>query len=301
MNKIKIITRYLTTYNRTNTYDDTIVESKRLLSYMEFDENGNLLYDKSFNVDGECENIIRRVYNDENLLTEEYFYDGTEDNPYESRFYAYNEKAQAVICKVRYYDDEVEEHFIYDDNNKLLEKKVVYADGSWCVENKYVWKNDLLVDEVDYDDEDTICQRKKYFYDDQDRLINLELHEINQNNKMSENYEYNEFGIVKQTTCNYKGDVLTTRTFVYDKQGLVVERVIETQSQYFKYTFAYNEDKLPVTENMLNREDVVLTKREIIYNEDKEEISAKVYSLNIVENNDEYILIESYSTEIAYK
>ena len=67
-----------------------------------------------------------------------------------------------------------------------------------------------------------------------------------------------------------------------------------------KYVYTYNDNKLPITESMLNREDTVLSRREFTYNENMEEVGVNVYSLNIVDNNDELLLVETYSTEYEY-
>lgn len=157
-----------------------------------------------------------------------------------------------------------------------------------------------MLEEIEYDDEDSINVSKKYTYDQQQRLIAYEVNEFSQDNKVSETYAYGNYGIEKQITYNLKGEVMSTRSFVYNENGLLLERVIETQSQFMKYVYTYNDNKLPITESMLNREDAVLSRREFTYNENMEEVGVNVYSLNIVDNNDELLLVETYSTEYEY-
>jgi hypothetical protein len=298
--KIKSITKYLTTYNRVNTYDDTIVEDKRMIAYAAYDPNGNLCCDKTYNTDGHCENMIQRNYNEKNQLIEESFYDGIEEVSYESRTYSFGENDLICACKVKYSEEEILEKFVYDDEDKLIEKHIVYADGSQYCENKYSWKDKHLVEEIECDDEDSVCVRKKYFYDEQDRLVVFELEEVMQDNKMKESYEYDEHGPVVQKTYNLKGELMATRTYAYNENGLMIEQMIETPSQYIKYVYTYSDDDLLVVESMFNHDDRELSRREMKYNENKDEVSINVYSLNIVDNNDELLLVENYSSEYEY-
>lgn len=300
MNKIKSVSKFVTSFNRVNTYDDTIEETKRLISYTEFDANGNICCDKSYDALGECENIIHRVYDSDSRLIEESFYDGIDSTPYESKKYKLKDNGLPCECKVTYSEEEVMETYIYSDKGNLIEKRVSYSDGYNYCENKYVWDQYLLLEEIEYDDEDSINVSKKYTYDQQQRLIAYEVNEFSQDNKISETYAYGNYGIEKQITYNLKGEVMSTRSFVYDENGLLLERVIETQSQFMKYVYTYNDNKLPITESMLNREDTVLSRREFTYNENMEEVGVNVYSLNIVDNNDELLLVETYSTEYEY-
>lgn len=300
MNKIKSISRFVTTYDRATTYDDTIEEIKRMLSCMEYDEFGNLCCDKTYNTDGECENKCKRVYNEQRRVVEEMFFDGMDDVSYESRKNIYDDNGFLIESQVTYSEEVVIEQYNYNEQGKLLEKKVVYPDGGAYVENKYVWEKDLLLDEYDFEDEDTISIRKKYRYDDQGRLVELEIHEITQNNRLSEKYEYDDLELTKQTTYNFKGDIMATRTFAYDAEGLMIERIVETPSQYLKYTYEYNEEKLLIKECMLNKDDILLTMREIKYNAENEEIQIDVFSRNLVEHIDELIPIETHTTTYEY-
>ena len=51
---------------------------------------------------------------------------------------------------------------------------------------------------------------------------------------------------------------------------------------------------------MFNHDDRELSRREMKYNENKDEVSINVYSLNIVDNNDELLLVENYSSEYEF-
>lgn len=300
MRKIKSISKFITTYNLTTTYDDTVEETKRFLSYIEYDMNGNTCCDKTYNEEGICENYCKRVYNENHQMAEEYLFEMEEDIPYESRKNKFDENGFLIESEVNYLEEKVLEKFSYNKNGNLIEKTIVYPDGYSYIENKYSWKNDLLVEECDFQDEDSMSIRKIYMYDEKNRLVALEEHDFNQDNKITENYEYNDFGMTQQTVLNFKGEIMIKRNFTYDENGLMLERIVETPSQFIRYIFEYDENNLLVKESRLNKDELILTLKEISYNEDKEEIEANVYSRNIVENNDELMLIETYTTEFDY-
>lgn len=300
MNNVKSISRFITTYDRTTTYDDTIVETQRMQSYTAYDNAGNLCCDKSYSVDGECENICERKHDAQNQVVEELYFDGLDDIPYEIRKNTYDTNGLLIESIVNYSEEKVVEKYFYNEDNKLVEKKVIYPDGYCYIENKYQWVNGLLMDESEFEDEDTISIRKKYTYDQFGRIIRLEMHEVTQNNLISETYAYNEVGMTKQITYNFKGDIMATRTFNYDKNNLLSERIVETPSQFLKYTYEYNENKLLIKECMLNKDDVLLSMKEITYNEENEEGKMDVYSRNLVEHIDELILIETHTSTYEY-
>jgi hypothetical protein len=57
---------------------------------------------------------------------------------------------------------------------------------------------------------------------------------------------------------------------------------------------------MPVKETAFNKDDLELTVKEILYNDDNDEVEMNVYSRNILEDIDELILIETYTTEFEY-
>ncbi len=300
MNKIKSISKFITTYDRSNIYNDTIEEKKRTLSYLEYDEKGNLYYDKTYDSEGVCENICKRIYNQNNWIIEEHFIDAYNNDVYELRKNKHNQEGLLIETEIKYSEETVIEYYHYNDENKPIKKEIIYTDGYRFIENEYLWENELLLEELEYDDENSLSLHKKYTYDEKKRLITLEIEEITQNNKMTEVYEYNDFGLTKQIVYNFKKDIIATNTFLYNNDGLLSERKIETPTQFIKNIFEYNENQLLIKESKLNKDDLILSIKEIEYNEDKEEIASTIYSKNIVENTDELILIEKYNTEYHY-
>ncbi len=298
MSKIKSIARYLTTYSRANVYDDSIVENKHQLSYVEMDEHGNLIDDKTFDEEGNLENHIQRTFHENNKVKSESFMDVFSDEPYEIRQYSYNEAGLLSSVKVKYPEDEIEELYSYSPQGKLLEKKVIYSDAYNYIEKEYVWEGDNLLKVIEKD-EDDLVNTQNMLYNQDGNIIELEVIEHLNNNKNSERYQYENNQVIRQEILNYKGDIMTVIESQYDGE-LLLERTIESGNQFFKHCYKYDENGHKIQESVLNRDDLVLTDYITEYNNDGLEINTKKYSLNIVDDEKELILIEETSFEYSF-
>lgn len=300
MSKIKSISRHITTFNRVTTYDNSIEETTQILSYIEYDVYGNVCCDKGYNMHGECENFSKRIFDEDLRIKEEIFCESDDCDPYERRINTYSKEGLLIESKIEYIEDEVIERFTYNQDNKLIEKEVIYADEYSFVENKYIWDGNLLLEESELDDDGKFTVQKKYTYDEKNRPIVIEEHDFSQENKRTELYEYNDFGVSKHHVLNLKGEVVSKQNFIYSEIGVLKERIVETPNTYMRHVYEYDENENLVKEKLLNNEDLLLTEKEYVYNEKGDEMEMKVYSRNIVDNNDELILIEKYTSEYVY-
>lgn len=297
MSKTKSISRYLTTYNRANVYDNSIVENKHQLSYIEMDFQGNVIEDKIFDEDGNLENHIQRTFYENNKVKSESFMDVFSDEPYEIRQYSYNEDGLLASVKVKYPEDEIKELYSYSPQGKLLEKKVVYSNSYNYIEKEYVWEGDNLLKVIEKD-EDDLVNTQNMSYNQDGNIIELEVLEHLNNNKQSERYQYENNQVIRQEILNYKGDIMTIVKSQYEGE-LLLERTIESGSQFFKHCYKYDEKEHKIQESILNRDDLVLTDYITKY-DDGLEINIKKYSLNIVDDEKELILIEETSFEYSF-
>lgn len=299
MTKIKSISRYTSTYNRESISNAEQVEEKHLTSYTEMDTQGNVILDKTFNKYGELENCISRKYNDKNLLIQEDFYDGDSTDPYESRVNEYDEHNYLVKSTISYMDDSVEEIYTCNDEGHLLKKEVIYADGEACVETACEWGPYGLLHMTEYDDDEEENVIRHYEYDEQGRIIQATVEEKSLLDKHTETYEY-ENNKVTQTLYNLKGSPISVTISITNNKGELVGKTVETPTQFFKYIYSYDEQGNKKRESMLNRDDLLLNDQQTAYDEQGNEICTRIYSRNIVDNNDEMLLVEMLSTEYTY-
>ena len=239
MSKIKSISRYLTTYGRANVYDDSIVESKHQVSYLEMDGQGNIIEDKTFDSEGNIENFIKRIFNEDNKLMKESFFDGFDDQPYEIRQFTYDEKGVLSSGKINYMEDEVELQYTYSPEGKLLQKTVSYSDGTLYIENEYEWDNDNLIKLTENDEGDPVST-KKMSYNEQGQIIELSTEEYLNQDHQTEKYEYDGDKLTKQSIFNYRGDLMTTVENRYEGE-LLAEKTMENSVQFFKHLYKYDE------------------------------------------------------------
>lgn len=298
---MKAIRKSLTTYERVHTYNDCEEKNTRLLSYMEIDEKGNFTLDQSFNPEDGSMNTIRRRFDEEDRVTEEVFIDGEENTPYETRHYTYAGGERIAHCDIQYLDDKVSENYRYDEDGKLLEKEIQYEDGSSYIETRCTWEDKLLVKEEEFSDNDELQVCKKYTYNEKGQVIKIVLYEpeadISVVNKTTEILTYGPQGVETQETYNISDQLVVKRNFSYDEQGRRKSVSIESASSYFRHVYGYDENGNCILDQMLNKDDVVLNEKHTAFDDKGNEIRIDVYSKNIVDNTDELLLIESYTTE----
>lgn len=300
---MKAIRKQKTTYERTNTYNDHIEETTRTLSYTETDDAGNILLDQSFNWEDDTKNTIRRTFDTHNRVLEEQFIDGDETEPYESRRYFYAEEGDDRIghCEIRYLEDAVNETYHYDEEGRLVRKEIFYEDGSSYVEKECQWENGLLMEEKEFSDTNDLQSRKVFRYDENGRPVEIVCYEPEVDssvvNKTTEVIHYGPFGIESQETYNISDQLVVRRRFHYNGQGQRTAVDIESDSVYFKHVYGYDAQGNCVLDQMLNKDGVILDEKRTVFDENNNEIRIDVYSKNIVDNTDELLLVESYTTE----
>ena len=296
---MKIITKYQTTFERANTYDDQIKEYTNKLSYTELDDNGNVVLDKSFLAEDNSSNTIRRTFDAENRVVTEQFLDGEEENLYESRHYFYGEGNRIERCDISYLEDKVTEKYSYSPEGQLLQKEVFYEDGSSYIETVCTWENGRLLEEKVFSDTDELQSRHEYSYNEEGKICKIVLYEPEMDivNKTTETYSYGPYGVEVQETYNISDQLVVRRTFSYDEQGRRSDAVIESASSYFRHCYGYDAENRCILDQMLNKDGVILNEKRTTFDENGNELRIDVYSKNIVDNTDELLLIETYTTE----
>lgn len=296
---MKTITKYLTSFERANTYDDQVKEYTSKISYTELDEHGNVVLDKSFLAEENSSNTIRRTYDADNRVVTEQFFDGEDENLYESRRYYYSEANRIDHCEISYLEDKVTEKYIYSPEGHMLQKEVFYEDGSSYIETECIWNGKQLIEEKNYTDTNELQSRHEYSYDNEGRICKIVLYETDMDivNKTTETYSYGPYGVEVQETYNISDQLVVRRTFSYDEQGRRREAIIESASSYFRHCYGYDADNRCILDQMLNKDGVILNEKRTTFDENGNELRIDVYSKNIVDNTDELLLIETYTTE----
>ena len=116
-------------------------------------------------------------------------------------------------------------------------------------------------------------------------------------NKTTEVLTYGPHGVETQETYNISDQLVVRRQFSYNAEGRREAATIESSSSFFKHLYGYDENGRCNLDQMLNRDNVVLNEKKTSYDAEGHETRIDVYSKNIVDQTDEMMLIESYTTE----
>jgi YD repeat-containing protein len=196
------------------TYDD---KGRLLIHLLEIPEDG--IFERfvtTRNAEGEPTMIVKYYGDDEGEKVE----------------YVYGENAQVV--KIMRYDAdgefEAEEDLEYDDQSKLLVRKITSpSDGNKCYRFSYD-ENSNLIKEEDYDEDDQLSGYVEIHYDEENRETYVT--RFNQDRKMISQLltEYDELGRVKRKIA--KSAHVRISSFDYDEQGRVIEESLSDQNDF---------------------------------------------------------------------
>lgn len=301
MAKIKSITRYVYQYQRKGVFDDEQIETKKKVSYTEFDQNNNNILDIIFDNAENIENRVVRVFDAENLQTEEHSFNDESSQAYENKYYTYNNRI-LTNCRISYEEgDEFEEQYISTPEGHLLKKNIVYGDGDMTTELECTWENNLIQRIVEYDDYAQENIVKSYNYNEKGQLVSTITEDKANGDKTTEEYVYQDDLVVEQKTYNLKDMLVSVTKNIYNGKKQLIGKTIETASQYLKYIYSYNEQGMLKRESLLNKDDIVLSDKEYIYNSEGLEKEVVVSSRNIIENEkDEMLLTQKTVNEYQY-
>lgn len=254
---MKAIRKYSTPIRsllRSTSESDDLPEV--LTNEEEYNDNNLLVLEKKYSMDGELEEVHSYTYDDsgrllihlleipEDGISERFVTTRNADgNPTkivkfygedegERTEYVYGENAQVV--KIKRYDAdgefEAEEDLEYDDQSKLMVRKIVSPmDGNKCYRFSYDEKSNLIKEE-DYDENEQLSGYVEIHYDEENRETYVS--RFNEDGKMISQLltEYDELGRVKRKIS--KSSHVRITSFEYDESGRVIEESLADQNDF---------------------------------------------------------------------
>ena len=193
MTKIKSVTT--TTYQKI---DDQLVDPYKS-SYIEYDEQGNVVCAAQYHPDGEIESKTTSKYNEKGQLVEQSEYFSEEE---------VSEKAE----------------YLRDETGQLQQINKSYADGSESIITYE--KSDKQLEITSRDEDDELDEREVLQFDDEEHLIVKELYDWD--NKLKDKYEntYDENGrLVEQKESTDHGNFFLQSKLTYDNEGRVLSQL----------------------------------------------------------------------------
>ena len=262
MKKIKSITVHVAT-------PDTPEEGYK--SYHEVrDEQGNVLLEEQFYQDGSLAGRVVRTFGES--LNNEKFY-SQEGQPDQEHSYQYNESGKLTFVKSNYAGGAIGNKQIqYDEANNA--ETILIGDDGGNIESKEYRRYDSegkVLEEVIYEGEATLHEKKEASYDDHGRPIFKKI-TYNDGYESQNDYEYemDESGrVIAVKIQNEKGEELHYEEFEFDNKNNVAEHYIEIgggkKTTITKYE--YDDENRVIKEQHLNGQEQVEKEIHFQYNE----------------------------------
>lgn len=208
----------------------------------EYDENGNLTKEITYDDEGGINEMLTYEYDDKGRkITEKVHFDLEEI--VEIHRHQFEDSDIPVSSVKEYADGSVDQvHYTYDSDNNLLKKVTIDEDGDESEREEYEWENGNMVLFSSFD-EGELTQQEKREYNDKGQLMVFETLEAAFDIRTINKYEYDEKGRrsgAKRYDAN--GNLvgrIEVQEFHNDHNAKIFEETPEERS----YTFLeYNDD-----------------------------------------------------------
>ncbi|MEM9821651.1 MAG: hypothetical protein AAF985_11285 [Bacteroidota bacterium] len=228
-------------------------------------ENGNLLLQEQYALDGRIEQKIERAYDSEQRLVEEKQY--TEgDAPHQVISNTYDENGKLNRSTTRYMDGALSNtDFVYDLSARSEE--MTTRDEAGQIEEKVVRSFDQegrVLEQSEYGEEESFVKSVKSSYNDAGRPLERHYKTEETEYKHFYDYEYDEEGrITYAEIFDVKEDLIRTDEITYDERGNQKEVAMKNYADGWSIVdrYTYNEqDQLVKEERFMANGDPVESK-----------------------------------------
>jgi len=220
MKKIKSITTFT-----INSEIDKEYNSMR----EERDENGNVICQEQFYMDGSIEQKIERVFNEKNEVVEERQFT-TEDAPDQVIKYTYQADGKLLQIATHYLDGSITFHRYERNltnnstNIKIVDDQDAFEGNEYRVFDQ---ENRVLEEKIEGEDQ-ALVYHIFNSYNDEGRMVQrkiIDAHEIQTNYNYA--YEVNEKGLINEIKItNEDNEVIRSESFQYDDKGNATQHTI---------------------------------------------------------------------------
>ncbi|MBO7491088.1 MAG: hypothetical protein J6T59_01455 [Bacteroidales bacterium] len=274
MSTLKIIKKE---YHRTG-YDKNDVEP---IEYMEvsalYDDHNLLLQEERFEPDGTLNTLTLNQYNDrQQLIVSEQF---DQDHTLLQKT-VNNYQDDRLVSQSFYFGEDTTEYLtqhIYDEEGHEIRREN-FVDGKLdFVENTKEYEGGLLTKELENDDYGKTVYEHLYQYNDLGQVVHYVRNEVQNKDRRSYDYEYDERGNrVKELIYDYDNMLIAKKYNTYDEEGHLILVEEEDLDNYRKIKLEYEGD-LVVKNYLYERDDKLVGWAEYGYDDNGKEVSATEY------------------------
>ncbi|MEG1555437.1 MAG: hypothetical protein RR356_01775 [Bacteroidales bacterium] len=273
-----------------NKDDITLVEHKE--TELKTDDAGNIVQEIHYHPDGEILCTIDHQYNEKKqpILSEQF--DG-QNELCERNIKQYNEQHQLIREDIYYGENMPAYSTLYQYENNLLVKQDIYDDNEYDYKEKeYHYKNGLLIKEIEYNEEGKEAYIIESNYNQSSILSKKIRHEIQQKDRRSYEFEYDDRqNKIKELVYNYNDELISKSYYTYNEDNQIMETEEEDLDHYQLTKFEY-EGKNLIKSMVYGKGNLLLSWSEYLYNEQKEIIKIVNYKQDEVVPSEYRILNE---------
>ena len=230
MKEIKFVTAYK---SGLNDQDDNAAVK---ISYIEYDQKGNVICSESYNDDGSIESKTISVYNKDGFMIEE----------------------------SQYFDEnEISEHtkYVRDDDGELLSARKEFAEGYESEINFERSKAKKTLDIITKDEDGELEEREFYKFDDEGKMLVKCIYNYNDDLTQMFDNEYDDKGrLMVQTEYGKAKEFISKTKIEYDEEGNLTKQVsYNRKGEPTHWILLKYDDKNRVIEQQIGKEYLVKT------------------------------------------
>ena len=291
MKSLKIIKKE---YQRVG-YDAQDIEPVEYTEvFAEYNEHGQITKESRFEPDGTLNTLTINTYGDNQELIQTEQYD-QDDILLQKTVNQYDDNQQ-LVSQLNYYGDASDEYttkYYYDEDNNPV-KQEVYVNGKLdYVERITTYVNGRPDTLTENDDYGNALYIHHYQYDENGRLSVYTRDEVQNNDRRTYEFTYNEKGDrIKDLIYNYDMTLIAKVLRTFDDAGHQVEVVEEDLDSYRRLTMEYDGDRV-VKNTIFNKEGDIVNWSEYEYDDNGKESLAREFIHDEVEPENFRLLRET--------
>lgn len=235
------LTIHTINYLRTGYEENDITPEDYISSFVEYDDQGNIISENSYNPDATLQSATVTEYDDNHhpLLLKNYDGEGMLceqiSNIYENgrlteQRQCYGEGMPEYSTRMVYENDRLVRRDCYDED------KFSYTERAFTYNDK-----GQLVKEVEYDEDGNEMYVTVNEYDEDGHVINRVRDEVQQKDRRSVTFEYDAQGRkIKDLIYNYDDALIAKIYYRYDNDNHLIEQEEEDLDHYRLTTYEYD-------------------------------------------------------------
>jgi hypothetical protein len=268
--KTKSIRIYKTDYIVESINDEALTEKKYLYQFEKYDEQGNLVLEASYTMNGDIQEKMERKYNNDSKLIEEMCY-LTDDEIVERKEIVYDETGK-IIAENIFFEEGGSNKMQYCYENQELVKKEFISEGE--IEEYYSYEKQGNEKITKYFQEDELVYTIRQTEDENGNIIRLERMEDLEN--LVEEYSYDAKGKRTAMQQSVNGILLNKREFTYDESGEIIKILENNEGLQTETSIEYDNKNNAVLQLETDDNNHILTQIERVFDNNNKVIKAVV-------------------------